>query len=38
MSFHSAWRWLSAHTLSGLLLLVPLVVTLQFIVWLSRNI
>lgn len=38
MNLHSAWRWLSAHTLSGLLLLVPLVITVQFIVWLSRNI
>ena len=32
------WQWLTAQTLRGLLLLVPLVVTVAFIVWLSRTI
>lgn len=32
------WRWLTGQALRGLLLLVPLVVTVAFIVWLSRTI
>lgn len=32
------WQWLTSQTLRGLLLLVPLVVTLEFIFWLSRTI
>lgn len=35
---HKLWQWLTAQTLRGLLLLVPLVVTVEFIVWLSRTI
>lgn len=31
------WRWLSAQTLRGLLLLVPVVVTIAAIVWLVRT-
>jgi uncharacterized membrane protein len=32
------WQWITSQTLRGLLLLVPLVVTIAFIVWLSRTI
>ena len=32
------WQWLTSQTLRGLLLLVPLVVTVAFIAWLSRTI
>lgn len=32
------WQWVTSQTLRGLLLLVPLVVTIAFIVWLSRTI
>lgn len=38
MSIRTFWRWLSAQTLRGLLLLVPVIVTVEFIVWLSRTI
>lgn len=38
MAIRVFWRWLSAQTLRGLLLLVPLVVTVEFIVWMSINI
>ncbi|MDB6059957.1 MAG: hypothetical protein JWM78_60 [Verrucomicrobiaceae bacterium] len=38
MSVGALWRWLTSQTLRGLLLLVPLVVTVIFIVWLSRTI
>lgn len=38
MSVGALWRWLTAQTLSGLLLLVPLAVTVIFLVWLSRTI
>lgn len=37
-SLGAVWRWLTGQTLRGLLLLVPLVVTVTFIVWLSRTI
>lgn len=32
------WRWVSAQTLRGLLLLVPLVVTIVFVLWLSQTV
>lgn len=32
------WQWVTSQTLRGLLLLVPLVITIAFIVWLSRTI
>lgn len=35
---HKLWQWLTSQTLRGLLLLVPVVVTIAFIVWLSRTI
>lgn len=35
---HKLWQWLTSQTLRGLLLLVPLVVTVEFIVWLGRTI
>lgn len=38
MSVGALWRWLTGQTLRGLLLLVPLAVTVIFIVWLSRTI
>jgi uncharacterized membrane protein len=38
MPIHAFWRWLSAQTLRGLLLLVPIIVTVEFIIWLSRSI
>jgi uncharacterized membrane protein len=38
MSLGIIWRWLWAQTLRGLLLLVPLIITVEFIVWLSRTI
>lgn len=37
-SVGALWRWLTGQTLRGLVLLVPLVVTVTFIVWLSRTI
>lgn len=38
MALRNLWQWLTSQTLRGLLLLVPLVVTVEFIVWLSRTI
>jgi uncharacterized membrane protein len=38
MTIGVVWRWLWAQTLRGLLLLVPLVVTVVFVVWLSRTV
>lgn len=38
MQMRSFWQWLSGQTLRGLLLLVPLVVTVAFLVWLSGTI
>ena len=38
MAISVFWRWVSAQTLRGLLLLVPLVVTVVFVLWLSRTI
>ncbi len=38
MNARVAWHWLSAQTLRGLLLLVPVIITVEFIVWLSRTI
>ena len=35
MEFSSFWRWVTAQTLRGLLLLVPLLVTVKFVVWIS---
>lgn len=32
------WGWVSRLTLRGLLVLVPLAITLMFVIWLSRNI
>lgn len=32
------WQWLTKQTLRGLLLLVPLVVTIEFIIWLGRTV
>src|SRR5262245_1300047 len=37
MAIRRVWRWLSAQTLRGLLLLVPIVVSVQFLVWLART-
>ncbi len=37
-SMQKVWHWVTAQTLRGLLLLVPLVVTIAFIVWLARTI
>ncbi|MET0378186.1 MAG: DUF502 domain-containing protein [Spongiibacteraceae bacterium] len=37
MAIRLLWRWLSAQTLRGLLLLVPIVVSVQFLVWLART-
>lgn len=38
MKLGEFWQWLTAQTLRGLLLLVPLVVTIEFVLWLSRSI
>jgi len=38
MAIRVFWRWVSAQTLRGLLLLVPLVVTVVFVLWLSRTV
>lgn len=38
MSVRAIWNWLSAQTLRGLLLLVPVIITVECIVWLSRTI
>jgi uncharacterized membrane protein len=38
MKLRTWWQWLSGQTLRGLLLLVPLVVTVEFVLWLSRTI
>ena len=38
MGLANFWRWLTAQTLRGLLLLVPLLVTVMFVVWISRYI
>jgi uncharacterized membrane protein len=38
MPMRKLWQWLTGQTLRGLLLLVPLVVTIEFIFWLSRTI
>jgi uncharacterized membrane protein len=38
MSAGALWRWITGQALRGLLLLVPLVVTVVFIVWLGRTI
>lgn len=38
MRLRALWQWLSSQTLRGLLLLVPLAVTVEFVVWLSRSI
>jgi uncharacterized membrane protein len=35
MGLNTVWRWLTAQTLRGLLLLIPLVVTVMFLIWLS---
>lgn len=35
MGLGKVWRWLTAQTLRGLLLLIPLVVTVMFLFWLS---
>ncbi|MFT3929518.1 MAG: DUF502 domain-containing protein [Spongiibacteraceae bacterium] len=32
------WQWVTSQTLRGLLLLVPLVITISFLVWLGRTI
>lgn len=32
------WQWVTSQTLRGLLLLVPVVITIAFLVWLSRTI
>lgn len=38
MALHKVWSWLSAQMLRGLLLLVPVIITVECIVWLSRTI
>lgn len=38
MAMRLLWRWLTAQTLRGLLLLVPIVVSVQFLVWLARTV
>jgi uncharacterized membrane protein len=35
MGLGKVWRWLTAQTLRGLLLLIPLVATVMFLFWLS---
>jgi uncharacterized membrane protein len=35
MAINKVWRWLTSQTLRGLLLLIPLVVTVMFLIWLS---
>jgi uncharacterized membrane protein len=37
MAFRTIWNWLWAQTLRGLLLLVPVIITVECIVWLSRT-
>lgn len=37
MSLGTIWNWLWAQTLRGLLLLVPVIITVACIVWLSRT-
>jgi uncharacterized membrane protein len=38
MKLDNIWGWLWAQTLRGLILLVPVVVTVSFLVWLSRTV
>lgn len=38
MAVSRVWSWLTAQTLRGLLLLVPIVVSIQFLVWLARTV
>ncbi len=38
MELAGFWRWVTAQTLRGLLLLVPALVTVMFVVWISRYI
>jgi len=38
MAVSRMWSWLTAQTLRGLLLLVPIVVSIQFLVWLARTV
>jgi uncharacterized membrane protein len=38
MAVNRVWGWVTAQTLRGLLLLVPIVVTIQFLVWLARTV
>ena len=38
MKSDGVWGWLWAQTLRGLILLVPVVVTVSFLVWLSRTV
>jgi len=38
MAIRQLWRWLTAQTLRGLLLLIPIVVSIQFLVWLARTV
>jgi uncharacterized membrane protein len=35
MAIRLLWRWFTAQTLRGLLLLVPIVISVQFLVWLA---
>jgi uncharacterized membrane protein len=35
MAIRLVWRWFTAQTLRGLLLLVPIVISVQFLVWLA---
>lgn len=37
MGLRNIWNWLWAQTLRGLLLLVPVIITVECIVWLSRT-
>lgn len=38
MAIRLLWRWLTAQTLRGLLLMVPIVVSVQFLLWLARTV
>lgn len=38
MAVRRVWGWMTAQTLRGLLLLVPIVVSVQFLVWLARTV
>ena len=38
MEFTRFWRWVTTQTLRGLLLLIPLLVTIMFVAWISRYI